>query len=77
MLVVFRCFLTCFLGLDAARAQRLTDLQAWGNPIAQVRLLGEETLEVASKPEGLKGKHPEQPGTPPVGRTSAGLARPS
>lgn len=77
MLVLFRCFLTFFMGLDAARAQRLTDLQAWGNPIAQVRLLGEESLEVASKPEGAKGKHSEQPGAHPVGRTAAGLARPS
>ena len=79
MLVLFRCFLTFFLGLDASRAERLTDLQAWSNPIAQVRLLGEETLEKAPAPGpiGAAGKHLGQRSGPPAGRAATGLARPS
>ncbi len=68
MLLLFRCFLTFFMGLDASRAERLTDLRAWGNPIAQVRLLGEETNEIAlaPRPRGVEGKHPDRLGRHPV-----------
>lgn len=37
MLALFRLFLALFLGMDPALAERMTDLDAWRNPIAQVR----------------------------------------
>jgi len=45
MLDLFRCFLGLFLGLDPPLAECLTDLQAWRNPIAQVRAMAKGRVE--------------------------------
>jgi hypothetical protein len=60
MLVLFRCFLGLFLGLDVPQAERLTDLKAWRNPIAQVRAVAEGRLEDFSTQRrvGVEGKNP-------------------
>lgn len=51
MLALFRLFLALFLGMDPALAERMTDLDAWRNPIAQVRQL----LGASAPPARVEG----------------------
>lgn len=71
MLALFRFFLASLLGAGPTVADRLTDLQAWSNPIAQARLLAQPMP--GPKPAALPGAGLRSARAEPSARTGAGV----
>lgn len=74
MLALFRFFLAFFLGVDPDLAERLTDLQAWSNPIAQVQAMTDSLPRRLGAVQG-GGFRPAR--RPERGATGAGRDRPA